>query len=157
MIHFSQRHQHSCHRFLFFLGGSSSFWALNLVVHQPCNAENRHLSPASQPISFLMTWHSVGRQYSQDVRVQVPLKQYLHVCRRWTYGYFCLGYFSSSTHFDLAIRLAQKVWRQWVLVFAHERFRDGNCIGLLANTGLFLSTGNRYLFSPSTPIIPFDS
>ena len=29
----------------------------------------------------------------------------------WHHGYFCLGYFFSSTHFDLVIRLAQKVRR----------------------------------------------
>ena len=62
-------------------------------------------------------------------------------------GYFYLGYFSSSTHFDLVLRLAQKAWRQCVLVFVRELgFRDGNCIGLLANTDLFLSTDNMYLF-----------
>ena len=34
--------------------------------------------------------------------------------------------------------VAQKVWRQCVLVFAHDLgFRGGNCIGLHANTGLF--------------------
>ena len=61
-------------------------------------------------------------------------------------GYFCLGYFSSSAHFDVVIRLAQKVWRQCVQVFAHDLgLRGGNCIGLLANTALFLSTGNQIL------------
>ena len=49
----------------------------------------------------------------------------------WTHGYFCLRYFSSSTHFDLVMRLAQKVWRQCALVFARDLgFRGGNCIGL---------------------------
>ena len=33
----------------------------------------------------------------------------------------------------------------------------GNSIGLLANTGLFLSTGNRYLFLFQSRFIPFDS
>ena len=56
------------------------------------------------------------------------------------------------------IRLAQKVWRQCVLVFAHDfGFRGGKCNGLLANTGLFLSTGNRYLFLLQRWTIPFDS
>ena len=60
------------------------------------------------------------------------------VVEEWTHGYFFLGYFSSSTHFDLVIRLAQKAWRQCVLVFVHDLgSRDGNCIGLLADTGLF--------------------
>ena len=36
-------------------------------------------------------------------------------------------------------------------------FRGGNCNGLLANTGLFLSTGNRYPFLLQRLTIPFDS
>ena len=77
------------------------------------------------------------------------------VVEEWTHGYFCLGYFSSLTHFDLVIRLAQKAWRQCVLVFLHDLgFRDGNCIGVLANAGLFLSTGNKYL---QRRLTPFDS
>ena len=41
---------------------------------------------------------------------------------------FGLGYFSSATHFDLVIRLAQKAWRQCVLSFAYDLgSRDGNC------------------------------
>ena len=67
------------------------------------------------------------------------------VVGEWHHGYFCLGYFFSSTHFDLVTRMAQKVWR------------DGNCIGLLANTGLFLSTGDRYLCLFQRRLIPFDS
>ena len=35
--------------------------------------------------------------------------------------------------------------------------RGGNCKGLLANAGLFLSTGNRYLFHRQRRTIPFDS
>ena len=66
------------------------------------------------------------------------------VVEEWTHGYFCLGYFSSSTHFDLVVRLAQKAWRHCDLVFVHELgFRGGNCNGLLANTGIFLSTGSK--------------
>ena len=42
------------------------------------------------------------------------------VVEEWHHGYFCLGYFSSSTHFDLVVRLAQKVWRLWVLVCARS-------------------------------------
>ena len=36
------------------------------------------------------------------------------------------------------VGLAQKVWRQCVLVFAHDLgLRGGNCKDLLATTGLF--------------------
>ena len=70
-------------------------------------------------------------------------KKYVHRCRRMDHGYFCLGYFSCSTH--LVKGLARKVWRQCVLGFANDLgFRGGNCNGLLANTGLFLSVGNKY-------------
>ena len=73
------------------------------------------------------------------------------------HGYFCLGYFSSSTHVYLVRRMAQKVWRFSVSVFGHDRLSHaGNCIGLLSNTGLFLSTGNRYLFLLQRHSFPFD-
>ena len=61
------------------------------------------------------------------------------VVEEWYHGRFCLGYFSSSTHFDHVTRMARKVWRHCGLVFGHDRYSHvGNCIGLLANTGLFL-------------------
>ena len=64
-----------------------------------------------------------------------------------TNGNFCLGHFSSSTHSDLVKRMAREVWRHHGLVFGTiVILNTGNCIGLLSNTGLFLSTGNRYLF-----------
>ena len=51
---------------------------------------------------------------------------------------FCLGYFSSSTHFVLVTKMAQKVWRHCDLVYVHDRYSHaGNCFGLLANIGLF--------------------
>ena len=80
------------------------------------------------------------------------------VVEEWHHGYFCLGYFFSSTHFDLVTLRAQNVWWLWVLVFAHDRYSHAeNCIGLLSNTGLFLSTGNKYLFflqrHTQTPVI----
>ena len=44
------------------------------------------------------------------------------VVGEWHHGCLCLGYFFSSTHFDLVTLMAQKVWRLWVLVFAHDRY-----------------------------------
>ena len=68
---------------------------------------------------------------------------------------FASDTFFSSTHFDLVSLMARKVRRHCVLVFVqHFGYRDGNCIGLLANTGLFLSTGNRYLFLLQSRLIP---
>ena len=70
----------------------------------------------------------------------------------------CLGYFSSSTHSDRVIRLAQMAWRQCVLVFVHDLgFCGRKCMGRLANTGLVLSTGNRYLFLLQRLRIPFNA
>ena len=73
--------------------------------------------------------------------------------------YFCLGYFLSPTHFDLVSLMAQKVWRHSGSVFVvHARYSHArNCIGLLSNTGLFLSTGNKYLFLLQRHTFPFDS
>ena len=157
VIHFSQEPQHSCHRFLFFLGSRSSS-AFYLVVHQHCNAETDTCLQLFNPFHFCR----IGTRADANIHKTFAYKYHSkHICaivEEWAHGHFCLGYFSSSTHFDLVIRLAQKAWRQCVLVFVHDlRFRDGNCIGLLANTGLFLSTGNRYLFLLQRRLIPFDS
>ena len=54
--------------------------------------------------------------------------------------------------------IARKAWRQCALVFEHDRYSHvGHCTGLLSNTGLFLSTGNRYLFLLQRHLFPFDS
>ena len=75
------------------------------------------------------------------------------------HSYCCLGYFSSSAHFDLVSLMAQKVWWHSGSVFVvHDRHSHArNCTGLLANTGLFLSTGDRYLFLLQRHPFPFDS
>ena len=79
------------------------------------------------------------------------------VVEEWNHDYFCLGYLSSPTHFDLVIRLARKAWRQCVLVLAHDRYSHArNCIGLLSNTGFFLSIGKRYLFLLQRHSFPYD-
>ena len=79
------------------------------------------------------------------------------VVEEWHHGYFCLGYFFSSTHFDFVTLMAQKVWRLGVLVFAHDRYSHArNCIGLLSNTNVFLSAGSRYFFLIQRHSIPFD-
>ena len=49
-------------------------------------------------------------QYSQDVRLQIPLSARLS--KNGPMVLFCLEYFPSSTHFHLVTRLAQKAWRQ---------------------------------------------
>ena len=44
------------------------------------------------------------------------------VVGEWHQGYFCLGYYFSSTQFDIVTRMAQKVWRHCGLVFGHDRY-----------------------------------
>ena len=63
------------------------------------------------------------------------------------------------THFYLVFLqiVAQRAVRLSVSV-SHDRYAHvGNCIGLPSNTGLFLSTGNNYLFLFQHHSIPCDS
>ena len=84
---------------------------------------------ALQPVFVWKNWHSGGCQCSQGVRVQVPFKKYLHGCRAmdpWLLLPRMLLF--PDTHFYLVTGLARKVWRQCVLVFAHDLgLRGGNC------------------------------
>ena len=95
------------------------------------------------------------REQTLITSFRYPSNNISTVVEQWIHGYFCLGCFSSPTHFYLVKGLARKVWRQCVLVFAHDLgLRGGNCNGLLAKTGLFLSTVT-IPFPPSAPMIPF--
>ena len=129
-----------------------------LVFHQPCNAETDTCLQPYNPFHF----YRIGTRADANIHKAFSYK-YLsnNICtvvEELHHGYFCLGYFFSSTHFDLVTLMAQKVWRLWVLVFAHDLgSRAGNCIGLLSNSGLFLSTGNKYLFLLQRRSFPFDS
>ena len=79
------------------------------------------------------------------------------VVEEWTHGNFCLGYFSSSTHNDLVIRLDQRVWRQCVLVFVHDLGFVTETASVSLQTLAFFSTSNRYQFLLQRRLIPFDS
>ena len=138
--------------------GSSHSSAFYVVVHQPCDEEtNTCLLTYNQ---FL--FNKIGTRRDSNIHKAFAYRYlssniYTGV-EEWTHGYFCLGYFSSSTHFYLVKGLARKVWRQCVLVFTHFLgSRGGNWNGLLANTGLLLCTGNRYLFLLQRQCFPFDS
>ena len=69
------------------------------------------------------------------------------VVEEWTMV-TCASDTSLPRHTSTLVSLmAQKVWRQCVLFWAHELgSRGGNRNGLLADTGLFLSTGNGRIF-----------
>ena len=141
-----------------FWGSKALFRLFTWLFFNLVMREQTLVSPALQTVSVLYNWHSGGCQYSLRDHVLVPSNDICAVVEEWTQGYFCLGYFSSSTHFNLVKGLARKVWRQCVLASAHGHgFRGGNCIGLLSNTGFLLSTGNRYLFLLQRQWFPFDS
>ena len=74
------------------------------------------------------------------------------VVEEWTHGYFCQGYFSSSTHFNLV--LARKVCRQCVLVFAHDLWASWRKLHLSPRENWPFSF-HWYTFLPSTPKNPF--
>ena len=154
VVQFSQQPQHSCRRFLCFCGGMVAFlWLLvwlfvNLMMREQtlipflfCRIDIREDAHIHKAISC--------KYLSNNICTVV---EELH------HGYFCLGYFFSSTHFDLVSLMAQKVWRLSVSVFVHDRYSHaGNCIGLLSNTGVSLSTGSKYLFLLQRLSFPFDS
>ena len=159
VIRFSQEPQRLCLHCLFFLGRSfpSAFY---LVVHQPGSEGTNTCLLTYNPFSFW--FHKIGTPADANIHkafaCKYPTNNIYTVAEEWIHGYFCLGCFSSSTHFYLVKGLARKVWRQCVLFFAHDLgFRGENCNGLLANTGLFLSTCNRYLFLLQHQWFPFDS
>ena len=155
VVHFSQLPQHFCRRFLFLCGHRSSSSAFCLVFHQPCNAGTNTYPRLCNRFTFVEL--ALGRMPTFTRSSRAGTYSICTVVEEWTHGYFCFGYFFSLTHFDLVIRLAQKAWRQRVPVFAHDLgSRGGNCIRLLANTGLFPSTGDRYLFLLQRRLIPFD-
>ena len=129
LICFPQQPQHSCHRFLFFLVKYALFWLFIWLFINLAMRKQTLVSSRTTRFHFLNKWHSGGCQYSQSVRVQ-KTSQILSARRfmeEWSHGYFCLGFFSSSTHFDLVIRLAQKAWRHCFLAFVRDLgSRDGN-------------------------------
>ena len=157
LVQFSQLPQHVCRCFLFFCVNSGLYLAFCLVVLQPFDAGTNTYPGLYSPFLFC------GVDTREDANIHKAIAcKYLsnNICTvvgEWHHGYFRLGYLSSSTHFDLVSLMARKLWRQCVLVFAHDLgFRGGNCTGLPSNTGLFLSTGNIYIpLPPSTPIGPF--
>ena len=73
---------------------------LFLVVHQHCDAEKQTLIPASQPVSFERIGTRSGCNIHKMFACKYLSNDICTVVEEWTHGYFYLGYFSSSTHFD---------------------------------------------------------
>ena len=129
----------------------------------------RFATPASVSSKKMKKWKNAKRETTLRPPLRrrcameeplTPIRNCGGICtvvEEWRRGYFCHGYFSSSTHFDLVTRMARKVWRHSVSVLLHDRHSHaGNCIGLLSNTGLFLSTGKKYLFLLQRHSFPYD-
>ena len=111
----------------------SSFWqvalflAFYLVVHQPCNAETGTCLQPYNPFHVKRIGTRADANIHKTFACRYLSNNICTVVEVWHHGYFCLGYFSASTHFYLVKGLARKVWRQCVLVFAHDLgFRGGN-------------------------------
>ena len=75
------------------MGMIALFSAFCLVVREPCDADIREDANIHKAISC--------KYLSNDICT---------VVEEWHHGYFCLGYFFSSTPFDLVSLMAQKVW-----------------------------------------------
>ena len=104
-----------------FAGIKKHLFGFFLVVHQPCDAETNTYPHLSIPLQFLKL--TFGRMPILTTRSRASTFQKpCTVVEEWHLGYFCLGYFTSPTHHNLATLMARKVWRLWVLVFAHDRF-----------------------------------
>ena len=129
-----------------------------MVVHQTYAAGTNTYPRLCSPFLFCKIDIREDANIHKAIACKYLSNNVCTVVEEWQHGFFCLGCFFSSTHFDLVTRMAQKVWRHRGLVFVHDRYSHaGNCIGLLSNTGLFLSTGNKYLFLLQRRSIPFDS
>ena len=141
---------------LLFLG-SSSFSAFFVVVHQRCHAETDTCLQPYNEFHFCRIDTRANAIIHKAFAYKYLSNNVCTVVEEWRHSYFCFGYFFFSTHFDLVIRLAQKAWRQCVLVFVHDLgSRDGNCIGPLANTGLFSFHWFQIPFLLQRRLIPLD-
>ena len=134
------------------------YTAYYLVVHQPCNAETGTCLQPHNPFHFYRNGTRGMPIFTRRSRASTSQIVSARLSKNGLMVTFASSTSLPRTHFDLVIRLAQKAWRQCVQVFVHDLgLRDGSCIGLLANTGLVLFTGNRYLFLLQRRTIPFDS
>ena len=114
---FSQQSQHSCRRFLFFCGNGGPSSAFCLVVPQPCNAETDSCLQPHKSFHFYRIGTRADANIHKAIACNYLSNNICTVIEEWHHGYFCLGYFFSSTHFDLVSSTARKVWRHCGLFF----------------------------------------
>ena len=111
-VQFSQQLQHSCRRFFRF---ESSLSAFNLVVLQPCSGGTDTCPLLCIPIQFYRIDIREDANTHKVISYKYLPNSICTVVEEWHHGYFCLGYFFSSTHFDL-VTLTRRVERLSVLV-----------------------------------------
>ena len=130
--------------------------AFCLVVRQPCYVGTSTYHRLHIPFLFCKIDIREDANIHKTFACRNLSNNICTVVEEWHHGYFCLGYFFSSTHFDLVSLMAQKVWRLSGVVLLHDRCSHvRNYICLPSNIVLFLSAGTKYLFPPSTPTSPF--
>ena len=78
------------------------FSAFHLVVHQPRNAETDTCLQPYNPFHFYRIGTRADANIHNSFACKFPSNNICTVVEGWTHGYLCLGYFSSSTHFNLA-------------------------------------------------------
>ena len=90
---------------------------INLVLR-----EQTHISGFAARFMFCR----IGTRADANIHMAIAYRYLSNsictVVGEWHHGYFCLGYFSSSTHFVLVTKMAQKVWRLSVSVLVHDHY-----------------------------------
>ena len=124
------------------------------VVHQHNDAGTNTYTRLCSPILLckIDTWEDANTH--KAIACKHLSNNICTVVEEWHHVTFCLGYFFSSTHFDLVSLMAQKVWRHCGLLLC-------TIVTLMPETALvsfrtlaFFFPLATSTFSSSTPISP---
>ena len=129
---------------------------LGLLFIKFCDAETDTCLQPYNPFLFYRIGTRADANLHNEFACRYPSNIICTVVEQWIHGYFCLGCFSSPTHFHLVKGLARKVWRQCVLVFCARswvtwrKLQRSPC-----KHWPFSFHWYQIPFPPSTPMIPF--
>ena len=130
--------------------------AFELVVHQPWISETDTCLQPYNPFHFQRSDTRADANIHKTFAYKYLSNNICTVVEEWTHGFFCLGYFFFSAHFDLVIRLAQKAWRQCALVFCARSWVSWRKLHRYpCEQWPFSFHWWQIPFPPSTPISPF--